>query len=86
MGAVFAHARPCAGLVAADRYPADWVGRPQILRAYDSRGWIHPATRLHDGLDPETVIAAMLAEPDVVQLHSRNVAYGCFMFAITRVP
>jgi Protein of unknown function (DUF1203) len=84
IGAVFAHARPCAGPAAADRYPSDWLGRAQVLRAYDRRGWIHGATRTHDGKDPEAVIAEMLADPDVEQIHSRNIAYGCYMFKITR--
>ena len=48
-----------------------------------SRGWIHPATRVHDGSDPEAAIAAVLGEPGVVEVHSRNVAYGCFMFVVT---
>jgi hypothetical protein len=54
-----------------------------VLRAYDERGWIHPATRLHDGSDPESAIAAVLAQPGVVRVHSRNVAYGCYMFTVT---
>jgi hypothetical protein len=83
-GAVFSHAEPCHGPAATDAYPPDWYGRPQVLRAYDQRGWIHDATRVHDGQDPEAVIAEMLAEPGVAQIHSRNVAYGCYMFAITR--
>jgi hypothetical protein len=37
----------------------------------------------HDGSDPETVISDMLAETEVVQIHSRNVAYGCYMFTVT---
>jgi hypothetical protein len=82
VGPVFAHADPCEGY-AGNGYPRDWLGRPQVLRAYDSRGWIHPATRLHDGRDPETAIAAVLGEPSVVEVHSRNVAYGCFMFTVT---
>jgi uncharacterized protein DUF1203 len=84
IGAVFTHAHPCAGPVAADGYPSDWYGRPQVLRAYDHRGWIHGSTRTHDGTDPEAVIAEMLADPDVVQIHSRNIAWGCYMFAVTR--
>jgi Protein of unknown function (DUF1203) len=60
------------------------IGRPRVLRAYDRHGRIHEATRIHDGTDPEAVIAAMLADPEVAQIHSRNVAWGCFMFAITR--
>jgi hypothetical protein len=83
IGPVFAHAGACPSDT-ADGYPADWRGRKQILRAYDKRGWIHPSTRVHDGSAPEAEIAAILADPEVEQIHSRNVAYGCFMFAITR--
>jgi hypothetical protein len=86
IGAVFAHAQRCGGPARSDGYPAGWRGKPQVLRAYDRRGWIHDATRVHDGTDPEAVITAMLADPDVVQIHSRNVAWGCFMFAVTRGP
>lgn len=82
-GAVLAHAEPCAGPADTARYPTDWYGRPQVLRAYDRRGWIHDATRRHDGRDPEAVIARILAEPGVVQIHSRNIDWGCYMFAIT---
>ena len=84
IGAVFAHAQRCDGPPRTDGYPAGWRGKPQVLRAYDRRGWIHAATTVHDGHDPQAAITAILAEPDVVQIHSRNVAYGCFMFAITR--
>jgi hypothetical protein len=84
IGPVFAHATACAGPGASTGYPRGWYGRPQVLRAYDRRGWIHPATRVHDGSDPESVIAAILEDPEVVEIHSRNVAYGCYMFTITR--
>jgi hypothetical protein len=84
IGAVFAHAEACAGPQHDDRYPADWHGKPQALRAYDARGWIHPATTTHDGSDPEKAIATVLAHEGVVQVHSRNLAYGCYMFAVTR--
>jgi Protein of unknown function (DUF1203) len=82
MGAVIAHAEPCAG--PEPGYPADWLGRPQVLRAYDRNGRIHDATRTHDGTAPEAVIAEMLASPGVERIHSRNVAWGCYMFAVTR--
>jgi hypothetical protein len=84
IGAVFAHAQRCPGPAKRDSYPEDWHGRPQVLRAYDRRGWIHSSTKMHDGTDPETVIAEMLADPEVAQIHSRNVAYGCFMFVVVR--
>jgi hypothetical protein len=85
VGPVFAHAADCAGYDATDGYPADWRHRPQVLRAYDERGRIHPATRVHDGTDPERQIAEVLAAPGVVAVHSRNIAYGCFMFTVTPV-
>lgn len=81
-GAVFTHTAPCDGPVPG--YPPDWVGRPQVLRAYDARGWIHPSTHMHDGSDPAAAIASVLVHPEVVEVHSRNVAYGCYMFRITR--
>ena len=83
IGAVFAHAGACPH-PPAEGYPSAWRGRRQVLRAYDKRGWIHPATHVHDGTDPEGEIAAILADPEVDQIHSRNVSYGCYMFAITR--
>jgi hypothetical protein len=83
-GAVYVHADGCPETPAPQTYPTDWYGRPQVLRAYDARGWIHPATTTHDGSHPEAAIAAVLAEPDVVEVHSHNIAYGCYMFAITR--
>ncbi len=81
---MFAHAWPCAGPTSTSGYPDAWRGRAQVLRAYDERGWIHELTRVHDGSDPDAVIAEMLAEPEVTLIHSRNIAYGCYMFAITR--
>ena len=83
IGPVFAHAERCAG-PAGTAYPEPWRGRPQVLRAYDARGWIHPATRTHDGTSPETVLADILADPAVTRVDSRNIAYGCFMFTVTR--
>jgi hypothetical protein len=84
-GAVLAHAHRCPGPAVPGGYPADWIGRPQVLRAYDARGWIHDATTVHDGRDPEQAIARILADPTVAQVHSRNIAWGCYMFTATRV-
>ena len=83
VGAVYAHASACAGPESRTAYPTAWRGRPQVVRAYDRRGWIH-AARVHDGHDPESAIADLLADPAVEQIHSRNVAYGCYMFKVTR--
>jgi len=83
VGPVFAHAVACPGPRSAGGHPPAWRGRPQVLRAYDRRGRIHGG-RVHDGTDPEAVIAELFADPEVYQVHSRNVVYGCFMFAVDR--
>lgn len=80
VGAVFVHAETCEA-PAVSQYPPDWRARPQVLRAYDHRGWIHPATRVHDGTDPERHLRDVLATPGVVEVHSRNIGYGCWMFS-----
>ncbi|MET8908023.1 DUF1203 domain-containing protein [Micromonospora sp. NPDC004551] len=83
VGPIFAHAVDCPGPADVTAYPADWRGRPQVLRAYDRRGRIVGGRR-HDGEDPEAVVAELLADPAVDRLHSRNVVYGCWMFAVVR--
>jgi hypothetical protein len=83
VGAVFAHRSACGGPEMPDAYPPAWRSRRQVLRSYDARGWIRDAI-VHDGADPEGAIARLFADPEAVQLHSRNVAYGCFMFRVTR--
>jgi hypothetical protein len=83
-GAVFTHAGACDGPASVATYPGDWVGRPQALRAYDARGWIHPSSHVHDGTDPDAAIAEVFSHPEVVEAHSHNLAYGCYMFRVTR--
>ena len=83
IGAVFAHAEKCGGRQTSAEYPSDWRKKPQVLRAYDRRGWIRDAV-VHQGANAEAEIARLLQDPEAVQLHSRNVAYGCFMFVVTR--
>jgi hypothetical protein len=82
-GAVFAHATSCHPALNPHEYPPDWRGRPQVLRAYDHRGWIHTAL-VHDGSSPEAAISTAFEDPEIVEIHSRNVAYGCFMFSLRR--
>jgi Protein of unknown function (DUF1203) len=65
------------------RVPLRLAQKPQVLRSYDRRGWIRDAV-VHQGSNAEAEIARLLADPETVQLHSRNVAYGCFMFVVTR--
>lgn len=80
-GAVFVHAAVCDGPASTSQYPPAWLHRPQVVRAYDQRGWIHPATTLHDGTDPLATLASVLGQEGVVEAHSRNIVHGCFMFS-----
>jgi hypothetical protein len=84
VGPVFIHAETCAGYQEVSRYPEEYRGRQQVLRAYDERGRIAGAV-LTDGAGAERVIDSLLARPDVVMLQSRNVLYGCYMFSVTRL-
>jgi Protein of unknown function (DUF1203) len=83
-GAVFTHVSTDCDDQVATSYPKDWVGRRQVLRAYDARGWIHPSSHDHDGTDPDAAIAKVLSNPEVVEVHSHNITYGCYMFRVTR--
>jgi hypothetical protein len=88
-GPVLIHADECPGYTAADTdtdagaYPEGFRHRQQIFRAY---GYDHTIVdaEIVEGADAEQAIAGLLARPEVDFVHSRNVAYGCFMFAIHR--
>jgi hypothetical protein len=54
-----------------------------VLRGYDERGWIK-AAMVHDGTKPELEVTNMFEDRDVVEIHSRNIAYGCYMFSLRR--
>lgn len=83
VGPVYIHAHACAGYDDTGHYPPGFRHRTQVFRAYDKDDRIHDAV-LVAGVDAEAVIAELFARPDVTFLHSRNVLYGCYMFAIHR--
>jgi hypothetical protein len=81
-GPVFVHADPCEGYPTPRRYPPGLRHRMQVVRAYDRQGRIADGVLAADGLQAETVIAEMVARPDVELVHLRNVGYGCYNFAV----
>lgn len=83
IGPVFVHADPCQGYPERGTYPAGFRHRSQVFRAYDKAGRIADAL-LVEGAHAEAGIERLLARPDVTTVHSRNVLYGCYMFAIDR--
>jgi hypothetical protein len=82
-GPVFVHAGACQGYPDGAGWPPEFRGRQQVLRGYDHSGRIADAV-LVDGSEAERGITALLGDPRVVLVQSRNVMYGCYMFAIRR--
>jgi hypothetical protein len=83
-GPVFIHAEPCGGYLTPDRYPPALRHRQQVVRAYDREGRIADGVLVGDGEQAMTVIGELLARPDVMLVHLRNVGYGCYNFAVRR--
>jgi hypothetical protein len=83
VGPVFVHADDCGGYPETDGYPAGFRHRQQIFRAYGYDRTIVDS-RIVEGADAEEALGELLARPDVDFVHSRNVAYGCFMFVVQR--
>ena|SRR5690242_12962287 len=83
IGPVFIHADACEGYTEPNAYPAGFRHRQQVFRAYDKAGRIADAL-LVEGAEAEAGITRLLARPEVATVHSRNVLYGCYMFAIDR--
>lgn len=82
-GPVFVHAAACDGYPAGAGWPPGFRDRQQVLRAYDHAGRIAEAVVV-DATAAERGIAGLLADPRVAMIQSRNVGYGCYMFAIRR--
>jgi Protein of unknown function (DUF1203) len=83
VGPVFVHAERCDGYQASTAYPEGFRDRRQLFRAYDLNGAIVDAIIVR-GEHAEDAIDQFFARPEVDYVHSRNVRYGCYMFAIRR--
>lgn len=82
-GPVFLHADPCGGPTRPG-YPEDFRRRTQVFRAYSADGRILGGRVVRPEDDQEAVATELLGDDDVAFLHSRNVIFGCYMFAIHR--
>ncbi len=80
-GPVFVHAEQCDG-PERPGYPEDFRGRTQVFRAYSAAGRIVGGRVVAPDDDQEAVARELLAGDGVAFLHSRNLIYGCYMFAI----
>jgi hypothetical protein len=83
-GPVFVHAEPCEPYRTNDEFPADFLSRTLVFRAYDTKGSIHDAT-LAAGDEADATLTRLFSEPEVAAVHVRSPAWGCFQFAVERV-
>ncbi len=81
-GPVFVHASSCPGYSDVHRYPAELGHRRQIVRGYDHSGDMATAVVVDDGLSAEQELISVLGRPDIRVAHVRNVAAGCYNFAV----
>jgi len=84
VGPVFIHVADCGGYQAPGEYPPGFATRRQVLRAYGRDGRIADALLVDGADEARTGIAKLLDRADVAVIQSRNVLYGCFMFAVHR--
>lgn len=81
-GPVFVHALQCHGYPDTNAYPHALGHRKQIVRGYDQHGNMATATVVADGHEAEQELTTILARPEIRVAHVRNVAAGCYNFAV----
>ncbi len=84
VGPLFVHAEECPGYPETDRYPDGFRDRPQVLRTYRADGSISGGRLVPPDADQQQAAVDLFDAPEVAVVHSRNVVYGCYMFAITK--
>ena len=84
VGPVFIHADTCDGYAESECYPEGFRHRQQLLRAYSPDGRIVDAAIATNGDEAEAVCATFFERQEIAYIHSRNVLWGCYMFAIRR--
>lgn len=85
VGPVFVHPEPCQGYEPTTGLPG-FIGRgPRVLRSYTADQKMHYAgnrvTRAEDDL--ELILRALLADPEVMEVHIRNLEAQCFLARVT---
>jgi hypothetical protein len=84
-GPIFVCGTECAAHAAPDRLPEIVTSRQVNIRAYDERDFmLYAHSTLADGREAEGVVAKLLDEPGVRQVHIRTALHGCFLCAVER--
>ncbi|WP_377640365.1 DUF1203 domain-containing protein [Oryzobacter terrae] len=86
VGPVFVHAHPCPTTYEDGTVPV-WLDEgPRVLRAYDASGAMRYGVNriVAAGEGVEAALAEVLADPDVVEVHVRNLLAQCFIARAVR--
>lgn len=86
VGPVFVHPEPCQGYDPASGLPAFLGRRSRVLRSYTADQKMHYAGNrvTHPEDDLDVVLRALLADPEVAEVHVRNLEAQCFIARVTR--
>ncbi|MCK0113330.1 DUF1203 domain-containing protein [Ornithinimicrobium sp. F0845] len=86
VGPVYVHAARCAGWTPSAAVPEWFDDAPRVLRAYTSEPAMHhPANRVvAAGEGVAGALEAIFADPDVTQVHVRNLLAQCFVAKAVR--
>jgi hypothetical protein len=84
-GPIFICAADCHGYRGIDAIPKIVAGRTVNLRAYDAAGrMLYEHARLSNGGEAKTLIAAMLSDDKVAEVHAHTALHGCFLCKFVR--
>lgn len=82
VGPIFVHADECEPYRSRE-FPADFLERELVVRAYNLEGRIADAVVAAPG-EAERAAAAFLASAHITEVHVRHRSYTCFDFKIVR--
>jgi hypothetical protein len=82
VGPIFIHAQACEPY-RAHEFPADFLERELVVRAYGRDGRIADAVVAAAG-KAEDAAANFLADENVAEVHIRHTSYTCFDFKVVR--
>lgn len=82
VGPIFIHANPCPRYEESSFPPEMLARRTFALRAYNREDTIADAS-LATEADFEEKIDALFSNEEVVNVHVRNAAYGCYLFEVS---
>ena len=86
-GPIFLCGRACTPFHGEGQLPPIVTSRQVNIRAYDKRDFmLYAHSQLADGREAERIVARLIEDPEVHQVHIRTALHGCFLCAVWRGP